>query len=68
MEKHAVLEQAVKKLSSEDCDSVLNYIRFLNFQRENTEKTHSDKSAFFGTLKLKQDPLKMQQEMRDEWN
>ncbi len=66
---YATLEKKIKSLPEDYLEEISNYIEFIIFRHKQTSQPKtSNLSKFFGSMKIKRDGLKIQKELRDEWD
>ena len=67
---YETLVEQIKTVPQEclaDIETYIQYILYRYNQPAEKEK-HTDLSKYFGSVKFHQDALKIQKEMRNEWN
>lgn len=64
------LEKQIRMLPEECLDDVSHYIEFIIYRLRlrDKERQASDLTEFYGVLNQMPDGLKMQRELRDEWD
>lgn len=73
MSYETVVEQ-VKEVPEECLDKISDFIGYImyRYKTDNLKKSSEEKNGglaeFFGAIPIKEDPLKIQKEMRSEWN
>ncbi len=66
---YLTLEEQIRKVPEEYLSDISSYIDYILFRANNkTTNTDPDIKKFFGSLKIGQDGMRIQKELRDEWN
>lgn len=67
---YAALERKIKSIPEDCLDDIADYIEYVLFRwkKKSEQKAGANLGKYFGSMAIRQDGLKLQKGMRDEWS